>query len=46
MHLIFLGLSGWVKMQGNRSEEMRLVDTALTVLATLGAATTWALLRH
>ena len=45
MRAIVSGFSGWVRMQDGRSESMRAVDTAITVVGTLLAATTWAILR-
>ena len=46
MQNIITGFAGWVRMQADRSESVRVVDTALTVVATLLVATTWAVLRH
>lgn len=45
MRLMLSGFSGWARMGRPRSEQVRTVDTALTVIATLAAAVTWALLR-
>ena len=45
MRMMILGLSGWLKMQVPQSDPVRLVDTALTIIATLLAAVTWAMLR-
>ncbi len=45
MKLMMSGLTGWMKMQDGRSEAVRLTDTAITVVATLLAAVTWAMLR-
>jgi hypothetical protein len=46
MRTMMTGFTGWVKMQGERSESARVVDTALTVVATLLVVTTWAVLHH
>ena len=45
MRAIFTGFSGWVRMQDGRSESLKTVDTAITVVGTLLVATTWAMLR-
>ena len=45
MRAIVTGFSGYVRMKQGRSEPLRVVDTAITVVATLLVATTWALLR-
>lgn len=41
----FTGLAGWMRMESGRSEAMQVTDTALTVVATLLAAVTWAMMR-
>jgi hypothetical protein len=41
---MMIGLSGWVKMRQTTNENLRAVDTALTVVGTLLVAVTWALL--
>jgi hypothetical protein len=46
MRTMMTGFSGWVRMQDGRSEGLRVVDTAITVVATLLAAVTWAMLHH
>jgi hypothetical protein len=46
MRSMMTGFSGWVRMQDGRSESLKLVDTAITVVATLLAAVTWAMLHH
>jgi hypothetical protein len=46
MRTMMTGLSGWAKMQDRRSESVKMVDTAITVVATLLAAVTWAMLHH
>ena len=46
MRTMATGFTGWVKMQGTRSESVKVLDTALTVVATLLVATTWAMLQH
>ena len=45
MRAIVTGFSGWVRMQESRSESVKVVDTAITVVGTLLVATTWAMLR-
>lgn len=45
MRAMMTGLTGWMKMESGRSETVQVTDTALTVIATLLAATTWAMLR-
>ena len=45
MRAIVTGFSGWVRMQDGRSESIKVVDTAITVVGTLLVATTWAMLR-
>lgn len=45
MRAIVNGFSGWARMQGGRSESVKVVDTAITVVGTLLVATTWAVLR-
>ena len=45
MRAIVTGFSGWVRMQEGRSESIKVVDTAITVVGTLLVATTWAILR-
>jgi hypothetical protein len=46
MRTMMTGFSGWVRMQDRRSESLKLVDTAITIVATLLAAVTWAMLHH
>ena len=46
MRTMMTGLTGWAKMQDGRSESVKLVDTAITVIATLLTAVTWAMLHH
>ena len=43
MRLMWIGLTGWASMSSNRNEAQRVVDTALTVVATLGVAVTYVL---
>lgn len=45
MRNIVSGLSGWVRMQDGRSEQLKTVDTAITVAGTLLIAITWVMLR-
>jgi len=42
---MILGLSGWLKMQDTKNESLKLMDTAITVVATLLVAVTWVVLR-
>jgi hypothetical protein len=46
MRTMMAGFSGWVKMQDGRNESLKVLDTAITVVATLLAAVTWAMLHH
>ena len=43
MRTLLTGFTGWAAMGNKRTESQRVVDTALTVVATLCAATTYAL---
>jgi len=45
MRTMILGLSGWLKMQDTKNESLKLMDTAITVVATLLVAVTWVVLR-
>ena len=45
VRVMMSGLAGWLRMESGRSEAVQLTDTALTVVATLLAAVTWAMLR-
>lgn len=45
MRVMMSGFTGWMKMQGGRSEAVRTTDTALTVVGTLLVAVSWAMLR-
>jgi len=40
------GFSGWVRMQSTGNESLKVVDTAITVVATLLVAVTWSVLHH
>lgn len=46
MRTVMLGLSGWARLQQQKSEHIRVVDTAITVVVTLLLALTWVILRH
>ena len=46
MRTMMTGLTGWAKMQDGRSASLKTTDTAITVVATLLAAVTWAMLHH
>jgi len=46
MRAMIAGFSGWVRMQDGRSDALRVMDTALTVVATLLAVTTYVVLHH
>ncbi len=43
MRTMITGFTGWARMQKTRNESIRVVDTALTVVATLGVAVTYVL---
>lgn len=45
MRVLLMGFSGWARAEAPRSESLRVVDTALTVVGTLLVAVTWALLQ-
>ena len=45
MRMMMPGLTGWASMQKTDNESVRVMDTALTVVATLLVAVTWAMLR-
>ncbi len=45
MRTMLIGLSGWARMQDGRNEAMKVIDTAITVVATLMVAVTWVVLR-
>jgi hypothetical protein len=40
------GFSGWVLMRSGKHEAIKTIDTAITVVATLLVATTWAVIQH
>ena len=43
MRMMLTGFTGWARMSTKRNDSQRVVDTALTVVATLGAAATYAI---
>jgi hypothetical protein len=45
MQTLITGLKGWAKMQNSTNEALKVMDTAITVVATLLVAVTWAVLR-
>ena len=45
MRMMMTGFSGWVRMRQTKSESIKVVDTALTVVGTLLVAVTWVMLR-
>ncbi len=45
MQTMIAGLKGWAKMQDTNNEALKVMDTAITVVATLLVAVTWAVLR-
>ncbi len=45
MRNMMIGLSGWAKMQDGRNEAIKVLDTAITVVATLMVAVTYVALR-
>ena len=46
MRNIIAGFSGWVRMQSTGNESLKVVDTAITVVATLLVAVTWTVLHR
>lgn len=46
MRMILAGFSGWVRMRGTKNESLKVVDTAITVVATLLVAVTWTVLHR
>jgi len=46
MRIILSGFTGWVKMQNTTNESLKVVDTAITVVATLLVAVTWSVLHR
>ncbi len=45
MRTLMTGFKGWAGMRRTHDESLRIVDTAITVVATLGAAVTYVLWR-
>ena len=45
MKTMMAGLTGWARMDATTNENLKLTDTAITVVATLLVAVTWAMLR-
>ncbi len=43
MRMMLTGFTGWASMSRNRTDSQRVLDTALTVVATLGVAATYAI---
>ena len=43
MRILLTGFTGWASMGRKRTDSQRVLDTALTVVATLGVAATYAL---
>jgi len=46
MRIILSGFTGWMKMQDTKNESLKVVDTAITVVATLLVAVTWTVLHR
>jgi hypothetical protein len=44
MRLMMTGLTSWARMRASANEEVKVVDTAITVVATLLAVTSWVVL--
>ena len=44
MRMMLSGFAGWMRMD-SKSESIRVVDTVITVVATLLVAVTWAMFR-
>jgi hypothetical protein len=45
MRTMMTGFTSYVTMRNSKNENIRVVDTALTVVGTLLVAVTWAMLR-
>ena len=45
MNTMVAGLAGWARMGKTSNETLRVTDTAITVVATLLVAVTWAMFR-
>ena len=43
MRMMMTGFTGWAKMRKTSNESLRVVDTAITVVATLGVAVSFVL---
>jgi len=46
MRMILSGFSGWARMRSTKNESLKVVDTAITVVATLLVAVTWSVLHR
>jgi hypothetical protein len=46
MRMIWAGFSGWARMRDTKNESLKVVDTAITVVATLLVAVTWTVLHR
>jgi hypothetical protein len=46
MRTVLSGFSGWVRMQDNPTHSIKVVDTALTVVATLLVVVTYLILHR
>ncbi len=46
MKTMMTGFSGWARMQDTNNHNLRVVDTAITVVGTLLVAVTWAMIQH
>ncbi len=46
MRTVLHGFSGWLRMQQHDRDELRFVDTAITLIGTLLAAIGWVMLQH
>ena len=44
MKMMFAGLSGWARLENNRSESVKAVDTGITVVGTVLLAVTYMLI--
>ena len=45
MRTMIAGFSGWMKMQDTENEAVKMIDAAITVVATLMVALTWVALK-
>ncbi len=46
MRTMISGLAGWAQMKNSKNESLKVLDTAITVVATLLVAVTWSVLHR